>query len=163
MEGDGRIERVEKFSGKLGSAIALAAEKFEGKYDKSGEPYILHCLAVRENVKKWNDPELEIAAVLHDIIEDTNVTLYDLKGLYGFSERVCNMISDVTFPKCTTDEYLARILNVVCKSQDSIKLKMADLEHNSLILRLKGIADSDMERIKKYHKAYYILKAHLDK
>ena len=35
--------------GKLGAAIALAAEQFIGKYDKSGEPYILHCLAVMEN------------------------------------------------------------------------------------------------------------------
>lgn len=150
-------------SGKLGSAIALAAEKFEGKSDKSGEPYILHCLAVMENVKKYDDIELQIAAVLHDIVEDTNVTIYDLKNLYGFSKRVCDIISDVTFPKCTTDEYLARILNVVCKSQDSIKLKMADIEHNSLVLRLKGIADSDMERTKKYHTAYYILRAHLEK
>lgn len=160
MECDGRIER---FSGKLGSAIALAAEKFEGKYDKSGEPYILHCLAVMENVKKWDDIELQIAAVLHDIVEDTKITIYDLKNLYGFSQRVCNIISAVTFPKCTTEEYLSRILNVVCNDQDSIKVKMADLEHNSLILRMKGITDKDMERLKKYHKAYYILKAHLEK
>ena len=149
--------------GKLSAAIALASEKFEGEIDKSGEPYILHCLAVMDNVKKWNDTELEIAAVLHDIVEDTNITLDDLKRVYGFSDRVCKMIGSVTFPKCSTDEYLARILNVVCKDQDSIKLKMADLEHNSLILRLKGITDKDMERIKKYHKAYYILKAHLEK
>ena len=147
---------------KLSYAIALAAEKFEGKYDKSGEPYILHCLAVMENVKKWDDVELQIAAVLHDIVEDTNVTLYDLKNLYGFSQRVCNIIASVTFPKCTTEEYLSRILNVVCDDQDSIKVKMADLEHNSLILRMKGITDKDMERLKKYHKAYYILKAHLE-
>ena len=149
--------------GKLGAAIALAAEQFIGKYDKSGEPYILHCLAVMENVKKWDDVELQIAAVLHDIVEDTNITLYDLKNLYGFSQRVCNTIAAVTFPKCTTEEYLSRIINVVCDDQDSIKVKMADLEHNSLILRMKGITDKDMERLKKYHKAYYILKAHLEK
>lgn len=160
MECDGKIER---YSGKLGSAIALAAEKFEDKYDKSGEPYILHCLAVMENVKKWDDVELQIAAVLHDIVEDTNITIHDLKNLYGFSQRVCNIIASVTFPKCTAEEYLSRILNVVCDDQDSIKVKMADLEHNSLILRMKGITDKDMERLKKYHKAYYILKAHLEK
>lgn len=149
--------------GKLGAAIALAAEQFVGKYDKSGEPYILHCLAVMENVKKWDDVELQMAAVMHDIVEDTKITTYDLKNLYGFSQRVCNIISDVTFPKCSTEEYLSRILNVVCCNQDSIKVKMADLEHNSLILRMKGITDKDMDRLKKYHKAYYILKAHLEK
>ena len=147
--------------GKLGAAIALAAEKFVGKNDKSGEPYILHCLEVMNNVKKWNDPELEMAAVLHDIIEDTNITRTDLSGIYGFSKRVCDIVSLVTFPpKCSDDEYMMRILKI-CDSQDAIKVKMADLEHNSLILRLKGINDKDMARVQKYHKAYYMLKAHL--
>lgn len=147
--------------GKLGAAIALAAEQFIGKYDKSGEPYILHCLAVMENVKKYDDVELQIAAVLHDIVEDTKITLYDLEHLYGFTKRVCKMISDVTFKKgCTDEEYMAQILRI-CESQDSIKLKMADLEHNSLILRLKGITEKDQARTKKYHTAYFILKAKL--
>ena len=151
------------FSGKLGAAIALAAEHFIGKYDKSGEPYILHCLAVMENVKKYDDVELQIAAVLHDIVEDTKITIYDLKALYGFSNRVCKMISDVTFKKgCSEEEYMIQILKV-CESQDSIRLKMADIEHNSLVLRLKGITDKDMARMRKYHKAYYILKSHLIK
>ena len=148
---------------KLAQAIALAAEKFESGVDKSGEPYILHCIQVMENVRKWEDVELQIAAVLHDIVEDTNVSLYDLEHLYGFSKRVCKIVGNVTFPKCTTEEYLARVLNVVCLDQDSIKVKMADLEHNSLILRMKGITEKDMARLKKYHKAYYILKAHLEK
>ena len=148
---------------KLAQAIALAAEKFESCVDKSGEPYILHCIQVMENVRKWDDVELQIAAVLHDIVEDTNVTLYDLEHLYGFSKRVCKIVGNVTFPKCTNEEYLARVLNVVCLDQDSIKVKMADLEHNSLILRMKGITEKDMARLKKYHKAYYILKAHLEK
>ena len=148
---------------KLAQAIALAAEKFESGVDKSGEPYILHCIQVMENVRKWEDVELQIAAVLHDIVEDTNVSLYDLEHLYGFSKRVCKIVGNVTFPKCTTEEYLARVLNVVCLDQYSIKVKMADLEHNSLILRMKGITEKDMARLKKYHKAYYILKAHLEK
>lgn len=38
---------------------------------------------------------------------------------------------------------------------------MADLEHNSSILRLKGIRQKDLERIQKYHRAYFILEAHL--
>jgi len=149
--------------GKLGAAIALAAELFVGKYDKSGETYILHCLAVMDNVKKWDDVELQIAAVLHDVVEDTKVTLYDLEHLYGFSKRVCNIVSDITFKKgCTEEEYMLQILKI-CESQDAIKLKMADLEHNSLILRMKGITDKDILRTKKYHKAYYLLKSHLMK
>ena len=155
------MEKYLEIKGKLGSAIAIAAEQFIGKYDKSGEPYILHCLAVMENVKKYEEDELMIAAVLHDIVEDTKITLYDLEHLYGFTKRVCKMISDVTFKKgCTDEEYMAQILRI-CDSQDSIRLKMADLEHNSLILRLKGINEKDQARMKKYHTAYYILRAHL--
>lgn len=155
------MEKYLENKGKLGSAIAIAAEQFIGKYDKSGEPYILHCLAVMENVKKYDDVELMIAAVLHDIVEDTKITLYDLEHLYGFTKRVCNIIASVTFKKgCTDDEYLAQILKI-CDSQDSIRLKMADLEHNSLILRLKGINEKDQARMKKYHTSYYILRAHL--
>ena len=146
--------------GKLCSAIALAANKFVGKYDKSGEPYILHCLEVMNNVKKWDDPELEMAAILHDIVEDTDVTFEKLEEM-GFTKRVIDILKLVTFPpKPTLEEYMLQILQI-CDSQDAIKVKMADLEHNSLILRMKGINEKDMARVQKYHKAYYMLKAHL--
>ena len=141
----------------LDRAIALAAEKFVGKYDKSGEPYILHCLEVMNNVKKWNDVELEIAAVLHDIVEDTETTFEDLEEL-GYSPRVIKIIKHVT--RASWDSYEDEIARI-CNDQDSIRVKMADLEHNSSILRLKGIRQKDLERIQKYHRAYFILEAHL--
>lgn len=141
----------------LDKAIALAAEKFVGVYDKSGEPYILHCLQVMNNVKKWNDIELQIAAALHDIVEDTDITFDDLEEL-GYSPRVIKIIKHVTREDdISYDDEIARI----CNDQDSIKVKMADLEHNSSILRLKGIRQKDLERIQKYHRAYFILQAHL--
>jgi (p)ppGpp synthase/HD superfamily hydrolase len=141
----------------LDRAIALASEKFIGIYDKSGEPYILHCLQVMTNVKKYNDIELSIAAVLHDIVEDTDITFDNLEEL-GYSPRVIKIIKHVTREDdISYDDEIARI----CNDQDSIKVKMADLEHNSSILRLKGIRQKDLERIQKYHRAYFILQAHL--
>ena len=141
----------------LDRAIALASEKFVGVYDKSGEPYILHCLQVMNNVKKWNDVELQIAAVLHDIVEDTDITFDNLEEL-GYSPRVIKIIKHVTREDGVSyDDEIARI----CNDQDSIRVKMADLEHNSSILRLKGIRQKDLERIQKYHRAYFILTAHL--
>ena len=141
----------------LDRAIALASEKFVGIYDKSGEPYILHCLQVMNNVKKYNDVELQIAAVLHDIVEDTDITFDNLEEL-GYSPRVIKIIKHVTREDGVSyDDEIARI----CNDQDSIKVKMADLEHNSSILRLKGIRQKDLERIQKYHRAYFILEAHL--
>ena len=141
----------------LDKAIALASEKFVGIYDKSGEPYILHCLQVMNNVKKWNDVELSIAAVSHDIVEDTDIEFDDLEEM-GYSPRVIKIIKHVTREDgISYDDEIARI----CNDQDSIRVKMADLEHNSSILRLKGIRQKDLERIQKYHRAYFILQAHL--
>lgn len=141
----------------LDRAIALASEKFVGIYDKSGEPYILHCLEVMKNVKKWNDVELQIAAVLHDIVEDTDIEFDDLEEM-GYSPRVIKIIKHITREDGVSyDDEIARI----CNDQDSIRVKMADLEHNSSILRLKGIRQKDLERIQKYHRAYFILQAHL--
>lgn len=146
-----------KYTG-LDAAIALAASKFVGVFDKSGEPYILHCLQVMQNVKKYNDVELEIAAVLHDIVEDTDITFDDLEER-GYSPRIIKIIKHVTREdEISYDDEIARI----CNDQDSIKVKMADLEHNSSILRLKGIRQKDLERIQKYHKEYFILQAHLN-
>ena len=159
-ERDG-VDRYTESQGKLSAAIAIAADAFVGKYDKSGEPYILHCLEVMKNVSKWEDDDLRIAAVLHDVLEDTSISAGDLKGVYGFNDRVISTVLAVTFKKnCTDEEYMMQILKI-CENQDAIKVKMADLEHNSLILRMKGIDDKAMARTKKYHKAYYILKAHL--
>lgn len=53
----------------LGKAISIAAQAFEGKRDKSGSPYILHCLWVMDGVKHLGE-DVMIAAVLHDLIED---------------------------------------------------------------------------------------------
>ena len=143
----------------LDSAIVLAATSFEGKYDKGNEPYILHCIQVMENVRKWDDVELQIAAVLHDIIEDTKITAEKLLDM-GYSPRVVRIVQAVTFPKdCDYDD---KILEV-CNDQDAIKVKMADLEHNSLILRMKGIRRKDLDRIEKYQRSYFILKNHLEK
>ena len=141
----------------LDRAIALASEKFVGVYDKSGEPYILHCLQVMNNVRKYNDAELSIAGVLHDIVEDTDITFDNLEEL-GYSPRVIKIIKHVTREDdISYDDEISRI----CNDQDSIRVKMADLEHNSSILRLKGIRQKDLERIQKYHRAYFILQAHL--
>lgn len=144
----------------LGNAIALASRLFEdSKFDdKSGEPYILHCLEVRRNVMKWDDRELEIAAVLHDVVEDTHYTLEMLLE-EGYSPRVVKIVDGLTRrPNETYEEFIDRILN----SQDDIKCKMGDIEHNSLILRLKGVREKDLARIVKYNKAYFLLKSHLE-
>lgn len=143
---------------KLDVAIAITANAFIGEYDKSGEPYILHCLQVMNNLKKWGDEELLIIGVLHDIVEDTNWGIIDLSE-HDASERVLNAVALLTHdPSDSYDEYI----DAICLNKDAIKVKMADLEHNSSILRLKGVKEKDLQRIAKYHRAYIKLKECLD-
>lgn len=137
----------------LSMAIALAATKHQNQFDKGGNPYILHVLKVMHYTKS-TDLEVLMIAVLHDLIEDTDVTYADLREM-GFSERVIAGIKALTKVKGQThDEYLAGILANV----DAIIVKMADLRHNSDIRRLKGVTEKDIKRIAKYHNMWLVLK-----
>ncbi len=141
----------------LSKAIALAATKHADQFDKGGNPYILHVLKVMHYTKS-TDLEVLIIAVLHDIVEDTDVTYAELREM-GFSERVIAGIKALTKVKGQThEEYKAGILANV----DAIIVKMADLRHNSDIRRLKGVTEKDIKRIAKYHNMWLELKAALE-
>ncbi|XZF12733.1 HD domain-containing protein [Chitinophagaceae bacterium MMS25-I14] len=137
----------------LAKAIALAAQAFENKTDKSGEPYILHCLRVMNGVAP--DPELMQMAILHDIVEDTETSLQDLRDM-GFSERVVEGISLLTHRhEQSYDDYIKTISG----NKDATTVKLADLRDNTNITRLKSLRPKDLERLEKYHRAY----THLNK
>ena len=72
----------------LERAIALAAQAHEGQVDKAGAPYILHPLRMMLSV---DTPEARVAAVLHDVVEDTPVSLEELR-VEGFSEAVIGAV-----------------------------------------------------------------------
>lgn len=137
----------------LARAIQIASKEFAGVLDKGGVPYILHCLKVMHYLKT-DDLELMAAAVLHDIIEDTDVTYDDLRH-EGFSARVIEAVRAMTKVKGQTyEEYKAQVK----VNPDAVRIKMADLRHNSDIRRLKGITEKDVKRVEKYMKFYNELK-----
>jgi len=137
----------------LDKAIALAAENFVGKFDRGGQPYILHCLYVMNKMNP-DDHELMSIAVLHDIVEDTDVTLDVLKDL-GFSERVVWGVKILTHEE---DEPYMDYIKRIALNPDARLVKMADLDHNSRILRMKGTRKKDFDRLEKYFSAYNYLK-----
>jgi len=138
----------------LNKMLVLATTKHSGQFDRGGQPYILHPLKVMYYLKS-DDEELQCIALGHDIVEDCGVTYADLREL-GFTERIVVGIKGVTkVPGETHDEYMERIK----ASPDCIRVKLADLRHNSDIRRLKGITEKDVARIAKYHKMYLELKA----
>lgn len=137
----------------LGLAIAIAATAFEDKLDKGGNPYILHCLHVMNQMPE-GDKKLRIIAVLHDLIEDTTWTLEQLKD-YGFSNRVIWGIQALTHDPEV--EYMDYIM-YISFNEDARKVKMADLRHNADIMRMKGLRKKDFDRLQKYFTAYEYLK-----
>ena len=143
---------------KLGLAISIAAKAFENKVDKSGVPYILHCLTVMNKVRHLGE-DVMICGILHDIVEDSdenseiNYTFAKLTEL-GFSDKVVGILHLLTHNKETPyDEYI----KAIAVSKEATAIKMADLEHNSDITRLKGLRKKDIDRIEKYHRAYVYL------
>lgn len=131
----------------LEKAIALAAKHHEGQTDKAGKPYIFHLLKVMMDVEKNNEM---IVAVLHDILEDTSVTIDDLKN-QGFSNQILSSITSLTK---LSDESYDNFIDRVCLDPLAAKVKLADLCHNRDIKRLANITDKDVKRLCKYDKAY---------
>jgi len=140
----------------LGLAISLAAQAFENRVDKQGEPYILHCLHVMKRV----DEENRIPAILHDYIEDIFETSFkvgfnQLRQL-GFEEDDIRVIDILTHRK--EDDYLSVYIKKIATCPRATQIKLQDLRHNSNISRIKGaLTKAHFDRIEKYHAAYQYL------
>ena len=130
----------------LGKAIELAKQHHKGQTDKAGKPYIEHPLRVMYQVES---EEEKIVAVLHDIVEDTDISLDDLRN-EGFSKEVVDAVECLTKQDGENyDSYIERIsFNPL-----AVKIKLADLEDNRDLTRLPQVTDKDLERLEKYDKA----------
>ena len=131
-------------------AMKIAVTNHYGQKDKGSKPYILHLIHVMNNVEGL---DVKIVAILHDILEDTNITKDDLLN-HGFSEFLVDTICLLTKPK--QQEYMTYIKNV-SKNMIAKKVKMADLKHNMDLTRLENITERDLSRVNKYFKAYKYL------
>lgn len=141
---------VKSLKEQLEMAIKIASENHYGQKDKASDPYILHLIHVMNNV---DELDVKIVAVLHDILEDTDITKEDLFE-YGFSKNIVDAIELLTKPK--KQEYMTYIKNL---SENSIarKVKLVDLKHNMDLTRLENITEKDLKRVEKYFKAYKFL------
>lgn len=130
----------------LNKAIEIAAKAHAGQSDKGGNPYILHPLRVMMNCES----EIEkICAVLHDVIEDAEITFDTLKS-EGFSEDILNALHCLTKQNGESyDDFISRILT----NEIACKVKLADLLDNMNLSRIKNPNEKDKERNKKYQLA----------
>jgi len=138
----------------LGKVLVLATNAHAGQFDRGGNPYILHPLKVMHYLKS-NDEELQCMALLHDVIEDTKTTWKELEDI-GCTPRIINAVAALTkMPGQSYEEYQEGIFG----NPDAMKVKMADLRHNTDIRRLKGVTQKDIDRMAKYNRFYLELQA----
>lgn len=135
----------------LSQAILIATIAHDQQFDKAGKPYILHPLHVMNQL--LFDTQLATIGVLHDVVEDSGITLLNLRQR-GFSDRVTSALSLLTHnPDVSYSQYIQEIST----NYDALRVKRKDLQHNSDITRLKGITQKDFARMQKYHEAFLIL------
>ena len=134
-----------------GSAIILASQAHAGQVDKSGSPYIEHPLRVAITMPTRM---LKVAAVLHDVVEDTDVTLGYLT-LAGFSPVLVDIIDHIS--KRDGEAY-EDFIKRCCTSKDARIVKTADINDNMSPTRLlKMSPDKRARLILKYTNALNII------
>ena len=130
----------------LNKAIEIAARAHAGQMDKAGEPYILHPLRVMFGCKT----ELEmICAVLHDCIEDTDISLEDLRR-EGFGKEIIAIVDTLSRRR---DEKYGEFITRILENRTACRIKLADLADNMRFSRIPNPGKKDLKRLKKYKKA----------
>ncbi len=128
-------------------AILLAAEAHRGQVDRAGKPYILHPLRVMQSVESETE---KIIAVLHDVVEDSALTLDDLRAS-GYSEEVVAAIDCLTRRKA---ESYAEMIERIKPNPLAVRVKLGDLADHSDVRTLKRLENDDFERLKRYQAAW---------
>lgn len=131
-------------------ALRICFDAHKDQPDRGGLPYVYHPIHLAEQM---HDETTIIVALLHDVVEDSNYRLEDLKQL-GFGEQVLDALTLLTHDDSVPYlEYIAAIRdNPIART-----VKLADLEHNSDLSRLDHITPDDCERVRKYRNAQAIL------
>ena len=131
-------------------ALRIAIKAHEGQKDRAEREYIMHPIRVAERCK---DPRAKIVALLHDTIEDTTITAEYLRH-EGFPEEIINGVLTVTKHE---GEIYEDFVRRAAENTIGREVKIADLEDNMDIRRLKEISDKDADRLRKYLRAWQYL------
>jgi (p)ppGpp synthase/HD superfamily hydrolase len=135
----------------LEKAIGIAVEAHRGQKDRNDVPYILHPLRVMARVD--TDAEKTIA-ILHDVVEDTDWT-FERLAKEGFPAEIIEPLKCVT--KKEGEEY-QDFVKRSASNELARRVKLADLEDNMDVRRLSNVSEKDIERLKKYVRAWRFLK-----
>lgn len=133
-------------------AMVIAYNAHHGQYDKSGVPYVFHPMHVAEQMR---DEYSTCVALLHDTVEDTDITLEELSK--EFPKEIVNAVALLTHDKSESyEEYLKRVIT----NDLAVAVKIADVNHNSSPdrLSLEFLSQETIDRLtQKYNLAKKIL------
>jgi len=139
----------------LDEASDLAKAAHAGQVDKAGEPYFLHVFAVRDALA-GHGVDAQIAGVLHDVIEDTDITAEDLRAA-GVPDHVVRAVDSVT--RRPDETYMELIARAAADPLGRL-VKLADNRHNSDEARLALLPADRAARLReRYRKAREVLEA----
>lgn len=137
-------------------AFDLVNDLFKDKTDKAGLDYRFHLLRVYQRVKdKTNNEDVQIAALLHDVIEDTELGYSDLVEM--FNKHIADLVWFYLTRK--EDQSYMDYIKLISRNQNATLIKLCDLEDNLDLSRLDVINEEDLKRNKKYEKAHKYLKS----
>lgn len=128
-------------------ALGIMLKAHRGQTDRSGRPYWMHPLHVACRCRDKNEI---IVALLHDVVEDSDMSIPELKA-NGFSKEITDAVDCLTRKPYV--DYMTYI-EVVKENPIARAVKLKDLEHNMNIRRIKGPSDEDFKRVEKYRKAH---------
>lgn len=133
-------------------AMVIAFDAHKEQVDKAGLPYVFHPFHLAEQMK---DEVSVCVALLHDVVEDTEVT-FDEMSSQGISIEVIDTLRLLTHDE--TVQYMDYIRNIKASENTvAVAVKLADLKHNSDVSRLNDIGKNAYDRIVKYKKAIALL------
>lgn len=132
------------------NALKFSFEAHKDQVDKSGLPYIYHPYEVAQGV----EGEYEVcAALLHDVAEDTDISVDDLSAM-GFPAEVTDALRLLCHDKSVP--YLDYV-RAIKENEIARKVKISDLHHNSELSRLDSVDEKVLKRTGKYKEALRIL------
>ena len=141
---DEKYDELRKSDDLIYKALELSTILFKGSVDKGGYPYVLHLLYVYSNV---DTKEEKVIALLHDVMEDKKVTKEELLDI-GFPLKIVNDFAVLTRVKPM--EYTDYIDNIIKNgSKEALNVKLADLENNIDLTRIKNPSVKDYERVER--------------
>ena len=131
-------------------AMKIAFEAHKNQTDKNGMPYIYHPVHLAEQM---NDEETICVALLHDVVEDTDITFEQLEA-EGFSTSIIEALKLLTH---IADMPYMDYVKEVKTNRTATAVKLADLRHNSDLTRLDAVDEKALMRVQKYKKAIELL------